>query len=63
MEKISFPCIDVSNVKALPEIMAEIANGKLNETIIGVRVTDLLKQSEEVQSIRLDIGENSRDHK
>jgi hypothetical protein len=28
MEKTSFPTVDVSNVKAIPELMAEISNGK-----------------------------------
>lgn len=48
MEKTSFPCVDVSNVKALPDVMSEIANGKCLSFLIGFRELNLLKQSQKV---------------
>ncbi len=48
MEKASFPCVDVSNVKAIPEVMSEIANGKSLSFLIVIREFDLLQQSKKV---------------
>jgi hypothetical protein len=59
MEKVSFPSVDLSNVKAIPEVMGEIVNGKLVNKLNRLdRKPDILEQGEEVQSLRLDSREN-----